>query len=174
MTNILNRYASAVRSSNLRSQEATIQSDTDVLGAVGLAAKRNPLAMALARLFCGDNRSARELVEILSGMAWTKSKALNIKLKRVQADSMAQAVLAWHRDGVCRACGGHGFQLIQGAPSIGDQACPACRGTGRVPFETHFSVERRPVACWLLAEVEREQAKAGPAAMSKLADSLRL
>lgn len=161
-----------MRSGNLLSKPDTTYSDTDVLGAVGLAGKRHPLAMALARLFVGDNHAARELVEILSAMAWGKALALRVELKRTQADDMARAVLAWHRDGVCRECGGHGYQLIVGAPSIGDNACPACRGTRKVPFDSQFSIERLVVARWLLAAVEREQAIAGPAAMAKLADRM--
>ena len=96
----MSRYASAVRSNNLRSAAATTYSDSDVLGAVGLASKRHPLAMALARLFCGDNHAARELVVILSELAWGKAAVLRIDLKRTQADDIARAVLAWHRDGV--------------------------------------------------------------------------
>lgn len=172
MSRILDRYASAVSSANLRSAAATTYSDSDVLGAAGLAAKRNPLAMALARLFCGDNRAARDLVAILAALAWDKAMALKIEIKRTQADDMARAVLAWHRDGVCRACGGHGYQLIAGTPTIGDNACPACRGTRKVPFEPQFALERRLVAMWLLAEIECEQARAGPAARAKLADRM--
>lgn len=145
-----------------------------MLGAVGLAGKQNALAMALARLFCGDNRAAGSVVIVLSKMAWRKANDLRVKLRRVQADDIARAVLAWHRDGVCKACGGHGYRLIHGAPAIGDVPCPSCRGIGKVAFDRHFAHDHRPVACWLLAEVEREQARAGPAAMAKIAERMGL
>ena len=172
LSKILDRYASAVRSSNLRSNEATTYSDTDVLGAAGLAAKRNPLAIALARLFCGDNGAAPEIVTIMADMAWGKAQAINVKLRRVESIDIARAVLAWHRDGKCRVCGGHGFALIDGSRTIGDAECGKCYGTGRVPFDRNFKGQSLVVASWLIAEVEREQAKAGPAAMQKLAPRL--
>jgi hypothetical protein len=171
---ILDRYASAVRSANLKSDANTSRSDVDVLGAAGLAAKRHQLAIALARLFCGDNRASSEIVEMLASMVWGKAQAQHVELKRVQADDMARAVLAWHRDGICKTCSGHGFQLIHGAPAVGDTPCPACHGQRRIPFERQFHPERRQLACWLLAEVEREQAKAGPAALAALAPRLNL
>lgn len=145
-----------------------------MLGAVGLACKRHALAMALARLFCGDNHAASKLVDILSLMAWRKAKTSDAILKRTQAIDMARAVLAWHRDGVCKACGGHGFRLIQGAPAISDHHCPECAGVGKVPFDRHFTRDQRPIANWLLAEIEREQARAGPAAMAKLSQEMDL
>jgi hypothetical protein len=170
---ILDRYASAIRSSNLRSHPDTTQSDTDILGAIGLASKRHPLATALARLFMGDNHASEQLVELLADMAWGKAAALNIKLRRVQAESMAQAVLAWHREGRCKACGGHGFALVHGAPVVGTTACRACHGTGRIPFDARFrDADDLRVARWLVSEVEREQNAAGPAAMAKLADRM--
>ena len=166
---ILDCYASAIHSSNLRSVDKTTYSDSDVLGAVGLASKRNALSLALARLFAGDNRASREIVSALSELAWGKAKALRIELKRFQADDMARMVLAWHRDGVCRPCGGHGYAIISGTRSIGDTECQACRGTRKAPFDRQFPADQREVAAWLVAEVEREQGKAGPAAMAKLA-----
>lgn len=171
MSKILDRYAGAVRSSNLRSSSDSTYSDSDVLGAVGLAGKQNPLAMALARLFCGDNHAARDLVQILSELAWGKALALRIDLKRTQADDMARAVLAWHRDGVCKVCGGHGFRLIVGAPALSENACESCK-FGKIPFEPNFHAEQRVVAWWLVGQVEREQSIAGPAAMTKLAPVL--
>ena len=171
---ILDRYASAIRSSNLKSAPDTTHSDTDVLGAIGLAARRHPLAVALARLFLSDNRGADRVVEILADMAWGKAAAMNVKLRRVQAEGMAQAVLAWHRDGRCKACGGHGFALVHGAPVVGTSACPTCRGAGRIPFDSAFrDADLLRVARWLVAEVEREQNLAGPAAMAKLAERMR-
>lgn len=172
MSKLLHRYASAVRSGNLRSAPDTTYSDSDVLGAAGLAAKAHPLAVALMRLFCGDNGAARDLVRVLSQLAWDRAIAENLALKRTQADDLAASVIAWHRDGVCKPCGGHGYRLIDGTRTIGDHACAACKGAGKVPFEQHFSLERRLIARWLLAEIEREQARAGPAALARLAPRL--
>src|SRR5688572_14309198 len=112
---ILDRYSGAVRSSNLRSEPDTTYSDSDVLGAVGLAAVRRPLAAALTRLFMGDNHAAQQIVCILAEQVRDKAIASDVDLKPTQAQDMARAVLAWHRDGVCKTCNGHGFDLIPGA-----------------------------------------------------------
>ena len=168
------RYSSAVRSSNLRSKADTNASDSDVLGAAGLAAKKAPLALALLRLFSGDNHAALEIVRLLGGMADGKAYRLGIEITRLQAEDMGRKVLAWVRDGVCKHCGGHGVTLIEGAPALSDRMCQACKGTRRVPFEREFSIEQLLLAQWLLAEVEREAAVAGPMAMARLAPRLDL
>lgn len=169
---ILERYASAISSSNLLSEERTTYSDSDVIGAAGLAARSHPIALALQRLFSGDGRAAIGIVEILAQMAWAKAHALRYKLRRTEADDLARAVLAWHRDGVCKPCGGHGYSIIPGTLTIGEHECGACRGVGRIDFDSQFSGERRDLARWLLAEVEREQGRAGSAAMAALAPRL--
>lgn len=174
MSKVLDRYASAVHSSNLSSKPDTTYSDSDVLGAAGLAGKRNALAMALARLFSGDNTAAHDLVRTLAEMAWGKAHSMGVKVKRTQAVDMARAILAWHRDGACRPCGGHGFELIAGTRTVGGTACRVCRGTGKLLFDRQFPLERLGLARWLLSEIEREQGKAGSAAMAKLAPKLEL
>ncbi len=169
---IQDRYASAIRSSNLQTDERTTYSDTDVLGAFGLAGKEHPLAVALQRLFLGDNGAAPEIVEILAAEAWKKARGLDVKFTRVQADDMARACLAWHRNAACRSCGGHGYLVIDGTKTLGDQECKVCKGTGKRPFEREFLTEHRELAGWMVASMEREQARAGSAAMAKIAPKL--
>lgn len=171
---ILERYASAIRSSNLLSEERTTYSDSDVIGAAGFAAHSHPLAMALQRLFAGENRAAASIVEILSQMAWAKAHALRVKLKRTEADDVAMAVLAWYREGTCAPCGGHGYAVIPGTLTIGEHECKECHGAGRIDFDAQFIDSRLTLARWLLAEVDREQGRAGPAAMAALAPRLEL
>ena len=179
---ITDRYSSAINSGNLKSKPDTSQSDSDVLGAFGLAARGNsatgrqgvPLAVALTRLFAGDNKASIEIVRILSELVWGKAAMLRIKMRRPQADDMAKSVLAWHRDGTCRPCGGHGYAVIETTTVLGDVACPICRGSGKRRFETEFPLAHEELARWLLAEIERESGKAGPAAMAMLAPRLEL
>lgn len=167
-------YARAVHASSLASKPETTHSAADVLGAHGLAAKRVPLGVALLRLFVGDNHAAGLVVEILAEKAVGKAYRLGNEIGRVEAGDMARAVLAWHRDSRCKVCGGHGLKLIPGTTTLGNDACRPCRGTGRVLFDRHFSIERLELARWLAAEIEREQAKAGPAALAALAPRLQL
>lgn len=162
MSNIEQSYAQAVAIGVLR----------DVVGAVGLAGRRAPLATALLRLFVGDNRAARDIVHIMAGMLVGKAYRLGHEIARVQAEDMARAVLAWHRDGRCKHCDGHGFLKLEGAPGLSDERCPHCRGTGRLLFDRQFPMDRLELARWMAAEVEREQTIAGVAAMRYLSDRL--
>jgi len=185
---IQDRYATAVRSSCLTVDERTVMSDTDVLGAMGLAdrcltegrdsqgnpGRHAPLAVALERLFAGHNHAAMVIVQLLAGMAWKRARATKVKLNRIGAADMAKACLAWHRDGICKACGGHGTLVIPGSTTLGPVACKPCKGVGKVPFERQFTHELRELAGWLVAEMEREQCHAGPAAMRSLAPRLEL
>lgn len=168
------RYASAVRSSNLRGKSDT-QGAVDVLGAAGIAAKQAPLAIALERLLNGRSGSSREVVDMMCeaviSKAWLQDRCV---LPRTEGADMARAVLAWYRDGACTSCGGHGVLTRRGAPSLSDQKCTACKGTGKVLFDRQFSMERLSLARWMLAELERELAKAGPLAMAALAPRLDL
>jgi hypothetical protein len=173
-TTMTDHYARAVNASSLVSKPDTTHSATDVLGAHGLAAKRVPLGVALLRLFVGDNHAAGMIVNILADKAVGKAYRLGDEIGRVEAEDMARAVLAWHRDNRCKVCGGHGLKLIPGTTTLGDEPCRPCRGSGRIPFDMNFTLMRLGLARWLAAEIEREQAKAGPAALAALAPRLQL
>ncbi|MNL03287.1 hypothetical protein D3C87_1238190 [compost metagenome] len=185
---IADRYATAIRSSCLTVEERTTFSDTDVLGSMACAdraltrgidfAGRSippaPLAVALERLFLGDNRQARVIVDVLEQMAWKRARTIRVKLPIGEARDMAQKCLAWHRDNKCKPCGGHGVLVMPGTKTLGGQKCGVCKGEGTILFEKQFAFERRELARWLVAEMEREQAKAGPEAMKWIAPKLDL
>ncbi len=137
-----------------------------MLGAMGLASKRKPLAAALARLYAGHNYAAAGVITELANELTNHRPARN--LNRLQCEDMARSVLAWHRDGVCKPCGGHGHLTILGAPVLSGMECKACAGVGRMRFETNFREVQRPLARWLLNRVEAEVAGAGTALHSKL------
>lgn len=172
--NFADRYAPATRASNLGSKPDTTSSPSDVLGAAGLAAKRVPLGIALMRLLSGDNHASADVVRILADKAVGKAYRMGNECGRAEAESLAQAILAWYRHGVCTTCNGHGVQLIPGTTTLGGKECPACRGTGRLRLEKHVGMLRLDLARWLAVEVERELAFAGPEAMRALAPSLTL
>ena len=141
---------------------------SDVIGAVGFAGKHKPLAMALLRLFVGDNGAARDLVGLMGQMVVSKAYRSRVIMPVTQAEDIARSVLAWHRDGVCRPCGGLGYMKIEGSPGLSDHQCMHCRGTRKQPFERQFKPGHIEVAKWLIVEVEREQAIAGREAMRRL------
>lgn len=180
------RYASAIQASNLKSEEPTLFSGADVIGAAGFASKSRrasetpdarpgqPLPMALLRLFTGDNRAADEIIEILTAKVVGKAFRLGHEIGHPAASIIARMSLDWFRDSACKACGGHGYELIKGAPAIGEKACARCGGNKKRPFETMFPADRIDIARWLLADLEREINLAGPAAMAALAPRLDL
>ncbi|MGJ7531269.1 hypothetical protein [Variovorax sp. GB1P17] len=165
--NVIERYASAVRSTNLEINERTTRSDSDVLGAMGLASRQFPLAVALQRLFPADSNAARELVEIPADDAWRQARAMKVKLNRVRAYDLAQGCVAWHRNPTCDNCGGHGATVIPGSTTLGVK-CKPCKGTGRTSLSTVFKGHAE-VADWLVAHMEKHQAMAGPEAMKQIA-----
>jgi hypothetical protein len=182
------RYATAIRASNMRTDARSTYAATDILGAIGIAEREltegrdsqgnpvhpAPMAVALERLFAGDNKQSGVIVELLAQKAWEKAKSSRIRLKRHEALDMAKACLAWHRDGTCKACGGHGTLVIPGSTTLGSTRCKVCKGTGRLPFERQFELELIPIATWLIVEMESDLCRAGPAAMKRLAPSLDL
>jgi hypothetical protein len=178
------RYASSVHSGNLLPDPRTRMGDADVLGAMGIAdreltegrdSKGNsirpaPLAVALERLLRGgDNRAVHAVVRILADMLWRKAREGSAKMPQAQATDMARMVLAWHRHGTCKACGGHGYSLIVGTKTLSERACETCKGTRRIPFERAFKGHPVELARWLTAELDRNIGRAGERAMAHLA-----
>lgn len=183
MSSITDRYASAVRSKNLRSDPESMRNDenpvrdacaADVVAAFGLAGKRQPLATALARLLVGNRQVARVIVEILTEKVVSKALALRVDITENEAVVLCKSVLAWAQFGTCKPCSGLGHPTIRGTTTLSVATCPECHGTGRMPFDPHFAIEHLELARWLLAEIERDIAKAGPVAMAALAPHVDL
>jgi hypothetical protein len=171
---------------------------THVVGAMGLADRRlttgwvptgpdegyhipkAPLAVALVRLFTGgDNTAAHEIVRLMADMVFERSWRIKAKISRPVAHDLACSVLAFHRNGTCRSCGGHGFSLIAGAPALSERACEPCRGTGKLPLERIVSSngqkpELAEMARWLLCVMEAEAGRAAPEAFRALAEKMEL
>lgn len=181
---IQERYASAVNASNLKSSPETIYSNCDVLGAYGIADRRlssgeghfskHPLAVPLERMFTGDKSAADEVVRVLSEVIRKKADALRVDMRKMRAPDMARIVLGWFRHPACRVCGGHGFKIIKHTTTLGDSRCLPCNGTGKVLLELAFRVEHRELVAWVISQMEREVAMAGPAALKAIAPSLDL
>ena len=171
MSEITERYFSAVRSSNLRSIERTTRSDSDVVGAVGLAAKREPLGAALMRLFTGDNNAAHAVIDALTQKLVAH---FPVSLRESEARTVATGVLAWNRANVCPACHGSGYEVIPGTPSLSDKECRACRGTGKTLFQKQFHRDKLKFADWAQVQIEMAQSRAGQEAMRAIAPSFDL
>ena len=174
MVGIIDRYTSAVRSRNLKSDQITHLSDNDVIGAAGLASKRAPLGMALLRLFAGDNGAASRVVDILASKAIGKAYRLGRECPRVEAEDIAKTVLTWHCHAACTECGGHGVKKITGTTTLGDDSCRPCGGLGKIPFNRQFQAHRLALAQWLSAEIEKEQSAAGSEVIRMLAPKIEI
>jgi hypothetical protein len=168
---LLERYSQAVNSDNLSVDARTTWSDTDVLGAAGIAGKHNPLGLALTRLLA-DCKPQNALNE-LAVLAFNRSHHLRVRISRVEAYDLSCAVLAHFRFGTCQPCGGTGYMVIKGTPVHGDE-CGHCKGTRKIPFDPLFPPEWLELAQWLAAEIERSQVQAGSDAMKALAPRLDL
>jgi hypothetical protein len=168
---VLERYSQAVNSSDLTVDERSTWSDTDVLGAAGLAGRHNPLGLALTRLFA-DGKPEEAIAE-LTELAMKRARTLRIKFTRIQSEDLSKAVLGWHRFGTCQPCGGTGYTVIKDTPVHGDE-CSHCKGGGKLLFDRQFQHEALGLAQWLSAEIDRSQAAAGSDAMRALAPRLDL
>lgn len=170
---ILDRYSSAINSSNLKSRAETTWSDTDCLAAMGIAGRQHPLGAALQRLFVDGKVS--QCVSLLAEMARIRSHKIEQRMSDAAAGVVAQKVLAWYRHGVCQDCSGTGkMVMLEPKPHLSEDDCPSCYGTGRRPFESGFSAAEIDIALWLQAEINRQQARAGQAAMQAIAPMLDL
>jgi hypothetical protein len=174
---ILDRYAAALHSNNLSVDADTTYSDSDVLGAMGIAGRREPLAVGLYRLIMGDNHAAHEIVEIVADMVWREARRVCVRLSMTGARYMAQKCLAWFRDSTCKACSGQSQGLDLDA-KIGllmlGAGCQECGSTGRILLERHFHQDHKELAKWVVSVMEHKLSRAGPAAMKALAPRLRL
>ena len=159
-------------------------SDTDVLGAYGMADRRlsngieqyskHPLAVPLSRLFTGDKTSALEIVRILSGIIRNKALNKRIPITQIQSRDMAKAILGWFQHPRCKVCGGHGFKLIKNTKTIGDVRCKPCNATGTVQLEMLYPADFRELVRWAIARMEMEAGLAAPAAMRAIASEMDL
>ena len=70
---VIERYASAVHATSLKSDPSTYMSDTDVLGAMGLAGKQYPLGAALTRLLEGGG--AGDAIDALAEMVFKRANS---------------------------------------------------------------------------------------------------
>jgi hypothetical protein len=172
--------------------DGSTRAGADVLGAAGLAGRefaevadrierlrREPLGMAILRLFAGDHQAVSKILEIMSKRAIGKAYRLSesgqgAEINEVGAKIIAELVLDWFRDPICKPCGGHGYPKIKGTPTLSAEACASCIGLGRRPFDPLFPAERLPLARWMASELERDLQKASALAMQMLAPRLDL
>jgi hypothetical protein len=161
---IVERYASAVRSSNLRSIERTNFSDSDVIGAVGLASKTDYLGALLLRFELGDNKAAKECAGVMAHRATVQFPKLHPRT----AVDIASALLAFTRSDVCPDCNGLGREVIAGTPTLGTHECKTCRGIGKKRIDRQFAKEHMQVVDWMNNWISRAKHEAALASSEKI------
>ena len=156
------RVASSQMSSNLR-ESRTGLGDVDILRASGMVSKRNPLGMSLFRLKYAEIES-----EIPFCLAELSKLVMDKRgLDKDKARRVASRVLAHYLGDRCDDCGGTGYTLIPGTPTLSDAPCPVCKGQGILKFDSKNQDE-----LWLQAEISFIETAAAADIMMKLRDAM--
>ena len=163
---IQERYSVARHTSNLKVETSTTFAPADVLAAAGMAGQASPEALMLWEVtFKGKTSSKLALVAILEKkLAWTMLH------NRWKGDPrrIAQEVVAWSLHGSCQPCGGRGFELVMGTPSLSDRLCKHCNGTKKV------ALPRTDPHDWLHDYMDRLISQAAGQVMRRLATDMDL
>lgn len=156
------RLASSQMTSDL-GEVVTGLGDVDFIRAAGMVSQKNPLGMALFRLKYSD--VAGEAMFCRNGLA----DLLVIRRRKIRNEALeiAERVLVHHLSDRCDHCGGTGYQVIPGTPTLSDQACPVCKGQGVLKLVTQSDDE-----LWLQGQIALLESEAAGAVMRKLRDAM--
>lgn len=151
----------------------TARNGSDIKAAAGMAAvnsdEKDRVSLALllwSVTYQGKTEHKRDLADKL-GMHLNKRMARDRRLKG-DARKIAKEMLAWQLHGVCKACDGRGYEVIKGTPSLSDNICHHCQGTGKRPYP------REAAHVWLAAELGALTALASGEVMKRLAKAIEL
>lgn len=156
------RLASSQNTSDL-GEHATGLGDVDYIRAAGMVAQKNPLGMALFRL---------KYSEIVEEALYCRNELAKLLVERrgtARADAIiaAEKVLMHYLGDRCDDCGGTGYQVIPGTPTLSDVACPVCKGHGVIKLATKNQNE-----LWLQTQIAIMESDAAGAVMRKLRDAM--
>ncbi len=156
------RLASSQNTNDL-GEHTTGLGDVDYIRAAGMVAQKNPIGMALFRL---------KYSEIVEEAMFCRNELIKLmmdrrRLARSKAVSAVEKVLVHYLGDRCDHCGGTGYQLIPGTPTLSDTACPVCKGAGVVKLVTKSEDE-----LWLQGQIAMMESEAAGAVMRKLRDSM--
>jgi hypothetical protein len=145
----------------------TADSGSEVVMAAGWVAQRHEMALMLwSVMYEGKTGQKHRLAELLGDH-------LNHQMNRDRrlkgnAWTIAKQMLAWWCEGICTACDGRGYEVIQGTPSLSDKLCGECHGTGKRPYT------REAAHVWMEAELSRMTAIAAGEVMKRLRVDMEL
>lgn len=125
------RYSTATQSKNLAMSDWRTL-DVDWLAAAGaVQISGSPLPAQVARFLAGD---ARQVFEIMKHMQ--REFGRKRTLTPESRDDIESAICWWY-DHTCEKCEGKGHEAIPDTPSLLDEDCPGCAGTGLARHPSH-------------------------------------
>lgn len=156
------RLASSQNTTDL-GEHVTGLGDVDYIRAAGMVAQKNPLGMALFRL---------KYSEIVDEAMYCRNELIKLlmnrrKVERPEAVNSVERVLVHYLSDRCDHCGGTGYQVIPGTPTLSDVSCPVCKGEGIVKLSTKNQDE-----IWLQSQIALLESEAAGAVMRKLKDAM--
>lgn len=168
---VLEKLVSAFHARSLmdRRQEC----DLHRVGAAGMAARRQPLAMAVYELRYRQPLDLARVVEVAVALTNQVEKQAKLQRWRLRRHHDAQRVVAvvlrWWLADVCPACEGRRFEVVSGTPMLSDRHCHACGGTGKpslsAALNDHMLLRDRETlrlpAEWLSSRLDVLEAAAG-------------
>ncbi len=131
------RYARATISSNLRDSEH--HHATDVLAAVALSSDMGSL---LFRVRYGLDASCYKPLREAWIAAVTKKADIRHWPTNIKPANLAVMVLDFWLNDICNPCNGLGYTKHEHAPSLTDQVCTVCNGSGKIEFKCERSVRK--------------------------------
>lgn len=131
----LERLAVAMSSKNLTLDDT--RRDVDYIIAAGISASwHGPVASSLLRLHASTSMTDLKVASAsVQGLVAKLNTRRNWGLTPAQVEAVASKALAHHVTPACLACGGHGYELVPGTPTLSSVACASCHGTGRRPVQ---------------------------------------
>lgn len=137
------------------------------LASIGDEKDRVELALLLWDVtYKGKSERQKELAEKLGlRLKWEMGR-----VKRLKGDpwKIAKEILAWHLHGICTTCDGRGYEQIKDTPSLSNNLCHACHGTGK------RSYPREAAHTWMVDYLGSLTAIAGAETMKRLRVNMEL
>jgi cytochrome c5 len=142
---IAEKCGRALTSRDLR-MVLTHSCDADIVTAMGIVARKNPLGVAVLRAQCEQSELNLIALQEAQKTAWKLAeKAAHARNPEWWKRFSIAAVSHWI-DPNCKVCHGRRFDPIPGAPALSATTCQACRGTGvkRAPRILSERMDRKP------------------------------
>lgn len=124
---ILDMLARAETSSDLKHHEYACAVDT--LGAVGMAAIRDPGHLAIFRVKYLSDRADIPTAKAIF-ILWARRAMIRRGVNPAGASRLGVQVFMKWLDDICQPCGGLGYPLLEGTPTLSSKPCAKCKGSG--------------------------------------------